>query len=166
MSPTKTRKPGSARWLVVVAVLIVGLLTACQDTCVFCDTETRPATAADALAEANQTLDSIGETTLKSASFTIDEWLPDNGCATHPDEAEQGEVDRILYRTYAELPSGTTAESLVADLSERWEKDGLIVGSLAPGDSEEAVITRTKGIGYYLVSTPPGVQLRASIPCY
>lgn len=163
----KESRFGSATWLIVALVLMAMVLAACdQDTCVFCDTETRPATAADAVEEANRTLDRIGETTMESVSFTSDEWIPENGCDTNPGNPEQGDIGRVLFRTYAQLPSGTTAESLMADVRARWEDDELTVGSNAPADPEDKVIARINGIGYYLASTPPGVELRAFIPCY
>lgn len=155
-----------ARSLLAAVALSILLVAACGDTCVFCDTETRPATAAAAVEEANKTLDSIGETTMESALYTFDEWVPDSGCAPNPGNPEQGDVGRILFRTYTELPSGTTAASLMADLKERWERDGLTVGSNAPDDPEDKVIARIDGIGYYLASIPPGVALRAFIQCY
>jgi len=161
---TKPRKP--VRSLLLAVALMALVLAACDDTCVFCDTETRPATAAAAVIEANKTLDSIGETTMEKAAFTADEWIPDTGCATNPDNPEQGDVGRVVFRTYSQLPSGTTADGLLGDLKDRWEKDGLSVSSNSTSDPEEKVLTRINGIGYYLASTPPGAQLRAFIPCY
>lgn len=166
MNSAPTESINCARFLLLAVALMALVLAACDDTCVFCDTETRPATAAEAVIEAIQTLDTIGETTMESAAFTTSEWLPDTGCGTNPDNPEQGDVGRVLFRTYAELPTGTTAAGLIADLKERWEKDGIGVGRRTTSDPEERVIARINGIGYYLVSTPPGMQLRAFIQCY
>lgn len=166
MDPATTKSINSAGFLLLAVALMALVLAACNDTCVFCDTETRPATATDAVVEANKTLDSIGKTTMESAAYTTDEWGPDTGCATNPDNPEQGDVGRVLFRTYAQLPNGTTAAGLMADLKERWEKDGISVGPPSTSDPEEKVIARINGIGYYLASTPPGMQLRAFIQCY
>ncbi len=54
----------------------------------------------------------------------------------------------------------------MADLKEQWEKDGLSVGANSTSDPEDKVIARINGIGYYLASTSPGVELRAFIQCY
>lgn len=151
----------------IVIVLALGLAAACGDSVKhpLDDSETRPPTAAKAREEADTELDDLGQATLPSVAFTSSSWIPPSGCGTDPTVPEQGEVGTTLYRRYDELPVGTTPESLMAETTERWENAGHSV-SRGSANMADQVITRINGIGYSLVSTPPGVELRAFLPCY
>lgn len=134
-------------------------------SCVLADTETRPPTAEAAEHEARQMLEEIGASSMGSLQFVTDQWAPSSGCATHPNMPEQGDVGLILFRSYPEVPEGDTIETLLADQEERWEAAGHTVGRGSP-EMVEQVITRVNGIGYAVVSAPPGVELRAYVQCY
>jgi hypothetical protein len=147
----------------VVAVALSGCGTSVRHP--LDDSETRPASAEAAKTEANLTLDELEETTLDSAPSTSEEWVPDSGCDTLPDAPEQGTIGSVLIRSYAELPDGTTIDTLLNDQEARWEADGHTVDRNSPNMAPQ-VINRSNGIGYTLVSTPPGAELRAFLPCY
>ena len=93
------------------------------------------------------------------------EWTADAGCDTSADSPEQGDVSRILYVTYPELPADTTADEVVGRAETHWEGEGHTVGAGSPSMPNQS-ITRVNGISYAVVDTPPGVQLRAFLPCY
>lgn len=148
-------------------VLLLALTAACGDSVKhpLDDSESRPATADDASAEAETTLDELGESSLSSVPFTASSWIPPSGCGVDPTVPEQGEVGTTVYRHYAELPADATPETLMAETTKRWEDAGHTVGR-GSANMPDQVITRINGIGYSLVSTQPGVELRAFLPCY
>ncbi len=129
------------------------------------DSATRPATEDDAIAEATAMLDDMATTTMVSESFIEVEWADESGCATHPDSPEQGDVGRILYRTYSKLPGSSTIKTLMANQRSHWEDNGYTVQENAP-NMPATVMFRPNSITYYLNDAPPGVELRAFLPCY
>jgi hypothetical protein len=153
--------PGLTAGVIALSAAFVTLTSACF----LADTEPRPPTAEAAVTEARQTLSEIGESTLATVPYTTDEWVAPNGCDTHPDIPEQGDVGRVIFRRYPSLPGGISTETLLADQESRWSAAGHSVGRGGPAMPAQ-VITRTNGIGYALVSVPPGVELRAFVQCY
>ena len=154
------------RMLVAAAVLLVSSATGCGSVRhPLDDSETKPPSAAAAAAEANRMLDRIGETTMASAAFSPSRWVPDSGCATHPDAPEQGDASRIIFRSYTELPATTSVQELLNRQAQEWEAAGYTTSRGSPSMPEQ-LITRVNGIGYSMVSTPPGMELRAFLPCY
>ena len=129
------------------------------------DSETRPESAEAAKAEANLTLDELEGETLGSVLSFSEGWVPDSGCDVFPDAPEQGTVGGVLIRSYALLPDGTTIDALLDDQEARWEAEGRTVGRNGP-NMDPQVIKRSNGIGYALLTTPPGAELRAFLPCY
>ncbi len=159
--------PGTRRSFAVVAVT-VALLTAACDNGVrhpLDDSETKPATAAEALDEATNELDRVGAAVLTGLVYEATEWEAPDRCATRVDSPEQGDVSTILYRGYATPPSGQTAADVLAAATHHWEGEGHTVGPGAPNMPDQA-ITRVDGISYSVVDEPPGVELRAFLPCY
>jgi hypothetical protein len=129
------------------------------------DSETRPPDAASALTEAQTTLEAVGDALLPGVSHDDTEWMADGGCGTSIDSPEQGDVSRIVYATYPDLPAETTVDEVVANARTHWEGQGHTVGTGAPSMPNQA-ITRINGISYAVVDTAPGVELRAFVPCY
>lgn len=129
------------------------------------DSEARPASPDAAVTEAALRLDELGESTMSSAPSTSHEWVPGTGCDTYPEAPEQGDVVRVLARFYDALPGGGTIETLLDNQETAWKAQSHAVdrgsANMAP-----QVISRINGIGYALVSTPPGAELRAFLPCY
>lgn len=128
------------------------------------DSETRPDSLEEAQDEAGRTLDELGGGGLAGTPSERDQWTPDDGCGTHPDAPEQGDVGAVLIRSFEGLPEDTV-DDLLDEQEDRWRADGHTVdrgsANMAP-----QVITRINGIGYAVVATPPGVELRAFLPCY
>lgn len=150
--------------MIIVVLLVV---SACADgiSHPLDDSETKPATLAEAHAEATLRIDDVAAAVIGDGSFETDEWHAAGGCATNQNSPEQGEVSRILYRSYASLPDGVSASSVIADAFDRWEAEGFSVGPGAPNMPEQT-IGRINGISYAVVDTDPGVELRAFLPCY
>lgn len=98
------RVPLLTATLVATAMAVAGCGTAVRHP--LDDSETRPASPWAATTEAAMTLDELGESTMSSLSFTSQEWVPDSGCDTYPEAPEQGDVGRVLARSYDALPGG------------------------------------------------------------
>lgn len=161
------------RWWIGVAagigsVAAAALLSACTGDSVrhpLDDSETKPADIDVAMEQATAVMDDVTVAVLADATYDDDDWSADDGCATNPDSPEQGDVSRILYRTFPTTPSGTTAADIVAATEAHWESAGHTVGPGAPDMAPQA-ITRIDGIGYSVVEAEPSVELRAFIPCF
>ncbi len=151
-----------------LAVVVALLIGACEDASVghpLDDSEGRPADAETALSQAQRELDDVADSVLDGVAHDAGDWSADGGCGTNPESTEQGDVSRILYRSFPSLADGATPSSVVASAKTHWEKDGHTVGPGAPNMARQAV-TRIDGIGFSAVETPPGVELRAFLPCF
>lgn len=157
-----------SRFLMAIAMLsVVTTLAACNGDSVrhpLDDSETRPADLDAALEQAESVMGDVTDSVLEGAAHDDRTWSADNDCATNPDSPEQGDVSRILYRSFPAVPSGTSAAEIVTATESHWEGAGHTVGPGAPNMANQA-ITRIDGIGYSMVEAEPGVELRAFIPC-
>lgn len=129
------------------------------------DSETRPPDAAAAQTEAEATLREVGAALLPDVKHNDTVWAADDGCATHVDAPEQGDVGRVIFAVYPTLPAGTTAVDVVGAAKAHWVSQGHTVGAGSSNMPDQA-ITRINGISYAVVDTPPGVEFRAFLPCY
>lgn len=148
-----------------LGVAVIG--SACDDQAVrhpLDDSETRPADPDTALEQANAALDNVAGAVLDGVDHHDRQWPAGGGCGTNPDSPEQGEVSRVLYRSYPVLASGSTPAGIVTAARTHWERAGHTVGAGAPDMANQA-ITRIDGIGYSMVEAEPGVELRAFLPC-
>ena len=152
----------------VLVLSTVAVLTACTGDSVrhpLDDSETGPADIETAVRRAESVMDDVTDAVLDGAAHNDRGWSADNGCATNPESPEQGEVSRILYRSFPAPVSGASASDIVMAAEAHWERAGYTVGPGAPNMANQA-ITRIDGIGYSMVDAPPGVELRAFIPCF
>ena len=129
------------------------------------DSESKPSTLEAAGEEANEEMDAIGATALAGSQSRATEWASPGGCSTNPDHPEQGEVSRVLIRSYAQLPAASTQSSVLDAVSAHWESAGHTVGEGSP-TMEEQRIARIHGISYATVSVDTGIEVRAFLPCY
>ena len=151
--------------LVVVASLL--LLSGCSDSIrhPLDDSESKPSTLESAVDEANVEMNAVGDTALSGVAYTATEWGAPDGCGISSDHPEQGEVSRVLERSYAGLPAGATQSSVLDAVSAHWDSAGHRVGEGSP-TMEEQRIARIHGISYAAVSVDAGMNLRAFLPCY
>jgi hypothetical protein len=151
--------------LSIVASLL--LLTACSETIrhPLDDSESKPSTLEAAVEEASDEMDEVGAAALAGGRYASTEWTTTEGCGISPDYPEQGEVSRVLERSYASLPSGATQSSVLDAVSAHWDSAGHRVGEGSP-TMEEQRIARIHGISYAAVSVDVGIDLRAFLPCY
>lgn len=150
-----------------LALIVIAIGSACDDEAVrhpLDDSETRPTDLDAALEQANAALDDVADAVLDGVAGNDRQWPADGGCGTNPDSPEQGDVSRILYRSYPTLAAGSTPAGVVSAAGAHWEQAGHSVGPGAPNMANQA-ITRIDGIGYSVVEAPPGVELRAFLPC-
>ncbi|MDH3299314.1 MAG: hypothetical protein OES24_02300 [Acidimicrobiia bacterium] len=155
-------------WTGFLVLSAVTVVTACTGDPVrhpLDDSETRPADIETAVRRAESVLADVTDSVLDGADYEDRGWSADNGCATNPEAPEQGEVSRILYRSFPTPASGASATDIVSATEAHWERSGHTVGAGAPNTANQA-ITRIDGIGYSMVDAPPGVELRAFIPCF
>ena len=155
-------------WAGFLLLCLAASLAACTGDSVghpLDDSEARPADVATAMRQAESVMDDVTDSVLDGAAHDDRDWSADNGCATNPDSPEQGDVSRILYRSFPTTPSGTTVGDVVVATQTHWEGAGHTVG---PGASNMAnrAITRIDGVGYSMVEAKPGVELRAFLPCF
>lgn len=131
------------------------------------DSETRPGSQELALEEAKETLDLIAGTVMDGSLYVTEEWTADDGCATAPFGASQGDVGRVLIRAYTEesMALERNPESLLDDYERFWAQRDESVTRSSPS-MDPGAVARVDGIGYELVSLPPMMELRAYIPCY
>ena len=151
--------------LVVVASLL--LLSGCSDSIrhPLDDSESKPSTLEAAVEEANVEMDAVGDTALSGAAYSASEWAAPDGCGVSSDHPEQGEVSRMLERSYPELPAGMTPSSVLDAVSAHWVSAGHSVGEGSP-TMEEQRIARIHGISYAAVSVDEEAALRAFLACY
>ena len=128
------------------------------------DSETRPADLGAAMGQAEEVLGDLDTEVLGGIAHDDTVWDAPQGCAVNEDSPEQGEVARILYRSYSDLPSGTSTDDLLGAAREHWETGGHTVGDGAPNMAPQ-VIARIDGISYSLVDDESGVEARAFLPC-
>jgi len=161
--------PAPPLWGAAAALIILlsaGALAACTGDSVrhpLDDSEAGPADLDAALEQAATVMDDVTEAVLDGKAHDDRRWSADNGCATNPDSPEQGDVSRILYRSFP-TTTGATATDVVSATEAHWEEAGHTVGPGPPNMANQAV-TRIDGIGYSMVEAEPGVELRAFIPC-
>lgn len=162
------RAPGAIPATSVALALLLGALAGCSSASgihPLDDSETRPESLSEARTEATAMLDRVEEVALGEVVVVEREWNDPSGCGTNQEDPDQGDVGLILFRSAAELPSGTAPEEVLGLTREFWESAGYSVGLPAPNMPDQ-VLTRVDGIGYKVVATPPGVELRAFLPCY
>jgi hypothetical protein len=155
------------RRALIYLMVAVCFITACSDVRhPLDDSEERPETEALAIDEAEQTLDTIGDSVLGGSSFNEDTWSGD-GCETPPFAPSQGEVGLVLIRTYAAdaLDQVGSPEELLEEYESFWTDLDESVSRSSP-NMDPGVVSRVNAIGYELVSVPPEMMLRAFIPCY
>lgn len=155
------------RFRLLAIGLIVLALAGCGDDAKhpLDDSETKPADLAAAVAQANSFLDETAAAVYGGESPVLDEWSPSGGCATNQNSPEQGEVSRILYRTYRENPAAKSSAQVIADAENHWQDAGHTVGAGSPNMAAQ-VVTRVDGISYSVVDVPPGTEMRAFLPCF
>lgn len=150
----------------LIIVLAASALAACSGDPVrhpLDDSEAGPADLDTALAQAATVMDDVTDSVLHGATYDDRHWSADNGCATNPNSPEQGDVSRVLYRSFP-TTTGMAPSDIVGATEAHWEEAGHTVGPGAPNGANQA-ITRIGGIGYSMVEAEPGVELRAFIPC-
>ncbi len=152
------------RLVVATSLLLLG---ACADSIrhPLDDSESKPSTLESAVGEANVELDGVADMVLSGVAYTASEWADPDGCGVNSDHPEQGEVSRVLERSYPELPAGVTQSSVLDAVSAHWNSAGHSVGE-GSSTMEEQRIARIHGISYATVSVDAGINLRAFLPCY
>lgn len=150
--------------LVVVAALL--LSSGCSDSIrhPLDDSESKPSSLESAVEEASVEMNAV-DTAMSGAAYTASEWSAPAGCGINPDHPEQGEVSRMLERSYPKLPAGATQSSVLEAVSAHWSSAGHQV-SEGSSTMEEQRIVRIHGISYAAVSVDAGIDLRAFLPCY
>lgn len=128
------------------------------------DSESRPSDLGTAVSQASMVLDDLDAEVLTDIAHDEAVWDAPQGCAVNQDSPEQGEVARVMYRSYRSLPTGTTSVELLGAAREHWRSHGHTVGEGSP-DMAPQVIARIDGISYSLVDGEPGVEARAFLPC-
>lgn len=153
-----------ARRSVVVSLL---LITACMDSIrhPLDDSEGKASTLEAAVEEAYHEMDAVGAAALSSAPYSSSEWVSPQGCGVSPGHPEQGEVSRVLERSYADLPAGVAQSSVLDAVSAYWDSAGHTVGEGSP-TMEEQLIVRIHGIGYAAAAVDEGIAVRAFLPCF
>lgn len=149
-------------------LMAICILTACsQVRHPLDDSETKPETRVLAIEEAEETLDTLGDSVMGGVAFVEETWADSDGCATAPFAPSQGDIDLVLIRIYsADTLGGVgTPDELLDTYEAFWSDEGESV-SRNSSNMDPAVVSRVHGIGYELVSLPPDMELRAFIPCY
>ncbi|MDH5521119.1 MAG: hypothetical protein OEZ14_11375 [Acidimicrobiia bacterium] len=155
-------------WIGLAVLLVVTVPAACTGDSArhpLDDSETKPADIETALEQAESVMDEVTDAVLAGSVHDDRGWSAENDCATNPDSPEQGDVSRVLYRSFPAPASGPSAADIVRATEAHWEGGGHTVAPGAPNMANQAV-TRIEGIGYSMVEAAPGLELRAFIPCF